>query len=903
MLSYSETPYSKKVEELIHELGTDPERGLSEKEAHERLQKFGKNKLKEKKKISPFLLYLKQYKDFMMLILLAVSCISFLIHDKEDGTVILAVVILNTFISFIQEYKAEKTLSALKKIAGPEAQVVRDDIEKKIRAELLVPGDVISIEEGDFIPADARLIELAGLRVQEALLTGESEPVEKGAQVVLSERVPVSDRRNMVFAGTVVASGRGKAVVTSTGMTTEVGQIADLIQKVKDKPTPLQIKLAQLGRWLVVLSIFLCAVIAAIGILRGLSPYQMFLTAVSLGVAVIPEGLPAVVTIALSIGVQRMARRNAIVKRLPAVETLGSVTVIGSDKTGTLTEGVMRAEMLWTPDSEVKFVEGHSIVKGMLISEGRVLKKLPPDVEHALLISALANNAVLQKNKTGWEAVGDPTETALACASAKGGYWREKLEEEQDYTFLTELPFDAQRKMMSVIMEAPDDRIRVFTKGAPEEIVKASTRYYSQNEKLPLTGEQREKILLQNKAMAEKGLRVIGLAYRKIDEVALDVEPEDVEEEMVFVGLIGIFDPPRQEVPAAIQECTGAGIQTLMITGDHVGTATNIAGRIGMIHNPQECATGRDLDRFSEKEWDEKIPKLKVFARVSPQHKFQIVKTLQKAGQFVAMTGDGINDAPAIKNANVGIAMGRTGTDVTREASDIVLTDDNFSTIVAAVEEGRTIYNNIKKFIAYLFSCNAAEILIMMISVIIGFPLPLTPIQILWLNLVTDTPPALALGVEPAPKGIMTQPPRDPKESIFSHRLFWDIFYQGLAIALSVLFVFWLFINKFGSDLTHARTGVFVTLALSQLLHAFNCQNEKQSIFSTGLFTNGWLIVAIVVSTLLLLSGMYLPFLKNVFGQVPLSAAKWAVCLLVALIPVGVVECVKLFFKRRSAPA
>jgi len=898
MFAQADSPYSKQVDEIISDLKTHPEEGLSEQEVLVRLKEFGRNRLKEKKKISPLFIYLNQYKDFMMLILMVVAAVSFLIQDKEDGIVILAVVFFNTFIGFFQEYKAEKTLSALKKVAGPEAKVVRGGVEKKIRADHLVPGDVITIEEGDFVPADSRLMELAGLRVQEALLTGESEPVEKGAQVILSDRVPVSDRRNMVFAGTVVSGGRGRAVVTATGMRTEVGQIADLIQQTKDKPTPLQIKLAQVGRWLIVISIFLCALMAAIGIARGLSPYEMFLTAISLGVAVIPEGLPVVVTIALSIGVLRMARRNAIVKRLPAVETLGSVTVIGSDKTGTLTEGIMRMEQLWSPESDVRFSVGQQIVEGMLISEGKVLEKPKEDVRKALLVCALANNAVLQETQLGWEALGDPTETALACAAAKGGVWKEKLEE-QDYIFLTELPFDADRKMMSVIYEDPKDIIKVYSKGAPEQIVDASNRILKGNRIVKMNESHRKQILDQNIKMAQKGLRVIGLAYRRISEVALDVEPEDVEKELIFVGLAGIFDPPRKEVPEAIQRCSQAGIKTIMITGDHIATATSIAQRVGMIHSKEEAISGQQLDQFSEQEWAQKVPRLKVFARVSPEHKYKIVQAIRNAGEFVAMTGDGINDAPAIKNANVGIAMGRTGTDVTREAADIVLTDDNFATIVAAIEEGRTIFSNIKKFIGYLFSCNAAEILIMMIAVIFGFPLPLTPIQILWLNLVTDTPPALALGVEPTPKGIMKRPPRDPKEPLFSKTFVLDMSYQGLTIALSTLFIFWIFLTQLGSDLIHARTAVFVTLAFGQLFHAFNCQNEKLSIFTTGIFTNKWLIIAIFISIALLLGGIYLPYVKNIFGQTPLTAVEWGLCLSASFFPVLVVEIVKWRVKRR----
>lgn len=898
MIPHFETPYSKRVEELIQELKSNAQKGLLDQEAISRLSQFGKNRLKEKRKISPFFIFLKQFKDFMMVILMVVAAISFMIHDEKDGIVILVVVFLNAIISFLQEYKAEKTLSALKKVAGPEAKVIRDGIEKKIRAELLVPGDVIVVEAGDRVPADCRLMEIAGLTVQEALLTGESEPAEKGAQVILSGRVPVSDRRNMIFAGTVVTSGRGRALVTATGMATEMGKIADLIQTVKDKPTPLQIKLAQVGRYLVLLALFSCVLIGILGVIRGVSPYIMFLTAVSLGVAVIPEGLPAVVTIALSIGVQRMARRNAIVKRLPAVETLGSVTIICSDKTGTITEGVMRADQLWTLEREIEFTAGNEIVEGRLIQKGRVVKEPKEDSKWAFLIMGLANNAMLQKTEMGWEGLGDPTEVALIAASAKAGFWKEELE--KNYTRLTELPFEAERKMMSTIYETPDERIVVLTKGAPEQVLHSCGGFLQGNEVLKLDEATRNKILKQNATMTQKGLRVIALAYRTISEVALDVEPEDVERELVFVGLTGIFDPPRREVPEAIRTCADAKIKTTMITGDHIGTAVHVAKRVGMMREEGESASGADLDRFTEQEWQEKVPRLKVFARISPEQKFRIVKTLRASGEIVAMTGDGINDAPAVKNANVGVAMGKSGTDVTREASDIVLTDDNFATIVAAVEEGRTIFSNIVKFIAYLFSCNAAEILIMMASVVVGFPLPLTPIQILWLNLVTDTPPALALGVEPPVKGVMKRPPRNPKRGIFTRNLIVDISYQGVAISAATLLVFGYFLFRTrGGDLNHARTAAFVTLAMAQLFHAFNCQNHRVSLFRTGLFTNKWMVIAVLSSVVMLLGGMYLPFLKDIFGQEPLDFSEWGICLSAALIPVAAVEIVKVTFKRR----
>ncbi|HRZ87464.1 MAG TPA: cation-translocating P-type ATPase [bacterium] len=860
----SDIPYSKKVEELLRELNADALRGLGDAEAQRRYEELGPNQLTQKDKVSPLRLLIRQYKDFMMMILAAASGISYLIGDMQDALIIFAVVILNGLISFTQEYKAEKTLHALKKMAGPQATVVRGGEQKRIPATRVVPGDIVVLDTGDIVPADLRLLEVVNLEAQEAVLTGESVPVEKGAQVILSKKVPVGEQRNMAFMGTVIVSGRGKGVVTATGMKTEMGRIADMLATVKDKPTPLQVKLKGLGKKLVYASGALCAVVAIVGILRGKPVSEMFMVAISLAVAVVPEGLPAVVTIAFAIGVQKMARRRAIVKRLPSVEALGSVNVICSDKTGTLTQGRMSVSMLWAGGAGIPF---DSSIRAR-VDGSEALKRL-------MVVSVLCNNATVTRDGDQPEIIGDTTEGALLIAGEQAGLVRDVLRER--YTFLTELPFDSRRKRMSTICEEEDGSIIVFCKGAVEGLLDQSTRVVAGNEIREMTDEARRQIRAAHDEMSSRGLRVIGVAYRALSELALDVEPEDVETQLTFVGMAGMIDQPRVEVQPFIAKCNRAGIRTIMITGDHLGTARAVADRLAMFKKPANAVSGVELDGYDDAALQERVMDIGIFARVAPEHKLRIVKALRERGQVVAMTGDGVNDSPALKASNVGLAMGRTGTDVAKEAADIVLTDDNFSTVVAAIEEGRTIYDNIKKFIGYLLSCNTAEIFVMLLASVFALPMPFIPIQILWLNLVTDTPPALALGAEPVAPDVMRRKPRDPREGIFAGGLGYRIVSQGLVMALVTLLVFVGELYLMNQGIRKARAVAFITLALLQLVHSFNYQSLKYSIFKTGILTNKYLIYANIFSVFLLVVGIYVPDMNRIFFQEMLTAKDWAV--------------------------
>ncbi len=890
------TNYSKRVEEIVRDLQTDVRRGLSEAEAASRSKKYGPNRLTGKDRISALKLLVKQYKDFMMLILALAAIISYVTGDLKDAVAIFAVIVANGLISFFQEFKAERTLHALKKISGPTARVVRDGKDTKLPAARLTPGDVVILEQGDIVPADCRLVEIANMEIQEAILTGESVPVEKGAQVILSKRVPLGDQRNMAFMGTVVTAGNGRGVVTAIGMDTEVGKITHMITTIKDRPTPLQLKLRKLGKRLVLATFLLCVAVFVTGILKGYPMQQMIMVAISLGVAVVPEGLPAVVTIALAIGVQRMAKRHAIVRHLPSVETLGSVTMICSDKTGTLTEGKMRVKRLWTPKDALALHEQKTSLAGAFWSDGfqdPFSAPLAKDPLKASVVTGLVcNNASLRTREDGQqEVLGDPTEGALLLLGKDLEVPPEKLVEE--YTVLTELPFDSRRKTMSKIVETQEGQILALTKGAPDTLLNICSKIRTAEGDMDFGEAEKSKVREQVSAMADEGLRTLGFACRTLSELTLDVEPEDVEVGLTFLGMAGIEDPPRAEVKEAIKRCFQAGIRVVMITGDHKQTAVAVGRDIGLIKKNAEAITGEEMDTMNDAALRKRILDYHVYARVAPEHKIRIVQMLRARGEVAAMTGDGVNDAPALKASNVGIAMGRTGTDVAKETADIVLTDDNFATIVAAVEEGRTIYDNIRKFIAYLLSCNAAEILLMFLSLLLGLPVPLSPIQILWLNLVTDTPPALALGADPAQPDVMRRKPRNPKESLFSGGLGYRIATEGLLMAVLTisLFVAELYWKDVG--LEKARTMVFAGLAVLQLVHAFNSQSERFSIFRMASYFNLNLLIAFFFSLSLLLLGIYTPWCQKWFDHVPLGWLDWIGILVAAGVLVFFVEMAK----------
>jgi len=882
--------YQFSIPELLAILKSNAEKGLSSKEASTRLAEFGLNQLKEIKKASPLTMFFNQFKDFMVLVLIGAALISGTLGEYADALTILAIIILNAILGFVQEYRAEKSLEALKKLASPEAKVIRDGLQITISADKLVPGDLLLIEAGDRIPADARILEAVNLEVDEAILTGESHPVKKSAEVIIAEKVGLGDQKNTLFLGTVVTRGRAKAVVISTGMQTEMGKIAGMMQEVEEEETPLQKRLDQLGKILVVFCLLICGVVVITGVWRGEKLYQMFLTGVSLAVAAIPEGLPAIVTVALAIGVQRMIRRNAIVRKLPAVETLGCATYICSDKTGTLTQNEMTVRQVYC-DGETYFVTGEGYEpKGELQLNGKPVNlKSSKALELLAKTCALCSNTDLQKQKDNspfkkkgsgknWSIIGDPTEGALVVLAAKAGIWPS---ESRLGKRLLEIPFDSERKRMSVLYEEDNNKRMLYIKGAPDVVLNLCSHVLLKDRIVPLNHELKEQILQQNAQMGERALRVLGMAYRELASVT-DLAENELEQNLTFLGLAGMIDPPRQSAIKAIQICKQAGIKVVMITGDHQNTARAVAKELGLLSEGGLVVTGNELDHLDDDELRAVIKDIKVYARVSPAHKLRIVKALKEKGEVVAMTGDGVNDAPAVKEADIGVAMGKTGTDVTKEASAMILADDNFATIVAAVEEGRGIYENIRKFIRYLLSCNVGEVLTMFFAALLALPLPLLPIQILWVNLVTDGLPAMALGVDNPDRDIMARPPRHPKESIFSHGLWLKIASRGLQIGLGTLLVFVLSNYLSNGNLILARTAAFATLVFSQLFHVFDCKSERYSVFEVGVFSNIYLVLAVTCSVLMELAVIYLPSLQPIFKTQALNLYNWILILLVA---------------------
>lgn len=883
--------YQFSIPEVLTILKTDVDKGLNTKEALARLGEFGLNQLQEFKRSSPLKMFIGQFTDFMVLVLIAAALISGMLGEYADALTILAIIIINAILGFVQEYRAEKSLEALKKLTSPEAKVIRDGKQTVVSADKLVPGDVLLVEMGDKIPADARILEATNLEVDEATLTGESHPVKKSSETITATEVGIGDRTNTLFLGTAVTRGRGKAVVIATGMDTEMGKIAGMMQQVEEEQTPLQKRLEQLGKILVICCLLICAVVVVTGVWRGEEIYQMFLTGVSLAVAAIPEGLPAIVTVALAIGVQKMIRRNAIVRKLPAVETLGCATYICSDKTGTLTQNKMTVRQVFCDGHTYTVTgEGYEPIGDIQLDGRRIEYKNSRAMELLAKTCALCANTDLQKQngsslfkkkgaKQDWEIIGDPTEGALVVLAAKVGIWREKLAKMGNREL--EIPFDSVRKRMSVLFKEENNQRLLYTKGAPDIVLNLCTHILINNQEVPLTQELRDKILRQNERMGEQALRVLGMAYRNLTGVT-DLAEDKLEQNLTFLGLAGMIDPPRQSAIRAIKTCKAAGIKVVMITGDHQITAKAVAKELGLLDEGGLVVTGTELDYLGDDELHAIIKDIKVYARVSPSHKLRIVKALKEKGEIVAMTGDGVNDAPAVKEADIGVAMGKTGTDVTKEASAMILADDNFATIVAAVEEGRGIYDNIRKFIRYLLSCNVGEVLTMFLAALLALPLPLLPIQILWVNLVTDGLPAMALGVDNADKDIMLRKPRHPKESVFSQGLWRKIASRGLQIGLGTLLVFVLAIYLSDGNLVLARTMAFATLVFSQLFHVFDCKSERHSVFEVGVFSNIYLVLAVCCSVLMELAVIYLPALQPIFKTTALNIYNWILVLLVA---------------------
>lgn len=836
-------------------------RGLSEREAKKKLSKYGPNVFAHGKKVRPIAIFFAQFQDILIIILLVSTALSVFMGEITEAAAILLIVVLNAVMGFVQEYRTEKTLDALKNMAAPMAHLVRDGESKQVPASEVVPGDLLELEAGDRVAADAALVEGASVQVDESLLTGESVPVEKNPQ-----------KSDMIFMGTMMTKGRAFATVTATGMQTEMGKIAGMISDIKEEQTPLQKRLAELGKFIAIGCIVICTVVTLTGILRGEPVMNMIITGISLAVAAVPEGLPAIVTIALALGVGRMLKRNALIRRLTAVETLGCASVICSDKTGTLTENRMAVRRVFTLAHDLAVTgSGFNTAGDFLSGEKKVRARDMEDVSRTLEIAARCNNAevhfshgLLHKGKT--EVVGDPTEAALLVVAYKAGITRENLD--NTYATLLELPFDSERKCMSVVVRA-HGRNRLFVKGAPDVILdKCRCAHTEKGEEL-LTGALRSRIRHACDEMADGALRVLAMAWRDLPE-EFGETAESLETGLTFAGLAGMIDPPRKEAFAAVRKCVRAGIRPVMITGDHKKTAAAIARELGILRKSDGVLTGAELDKMSDAELMRAAQNTSVFARVSPGHKLRIVRSFKRNGNVVAMTGDGVNDAPAVKEADIGVSMGKTGTDVTKEASSIILLDDNFASMVAAVEEGRVIYSNIRKFIRYLLSCNIGEILTMFIGMLMGLPIVLQPIQILWVNLVTDGLPAIALGLEPPEEDVMEQKPRGIKESVFSNGLLGMMIFRGCLIGLSTLGAF-VSVLRLTGDLTSARTAAFLTLVAVQLIHVFECKSERLTLPHIPLFNNGWLIGAVLVSALLMLAVVCVPSLCPVFGTVPLG--------------------------------
>jgi len=892
--------YQQSIDEVVQYSKTDLKIGLSSPEVKKRLDEVGPNQLEEKKGRTPWDMFLGQFKDVLVLILLISALVSFILGEVSDAMVIAIILILNATLGVVQEYKAEKSLAALKKMTTPNALVIRDGKQARIEATQLVPGDIVLLESGDHIPADLRLSMVTSLKIQEAVLTGESLPVEKTAEIIDKDNISTGDQDtgdqdNMAFMGTAVISGRGRGIVVATGMKTEMGQIAGMLEEQKQEDTPLQKKLNQVGKKLGLIILVVVGLVVLIGSLRGIKFFEMFLIGISLAVAAVPEGLPAVVTVVLALGVQRMIKKNVIVRRLPAVETLGATTVICSDKTGTLTQNQMTVRKLVLPEKNIEVEgEGYRPVGKFYQSEQEIQPQTDPDLSLLLRGAVLCNNAELQKNNENnqWEIIGDPTEGALVVTAAKAGYDKKKLE--QDYPRVKEFPFDSDRKQMSTLHQTPDGSQIIFVKGAPDQVISFCTYYQKNGTKEEMGESIKNKVLAQNRELAVEALRVLAIAYRLVDKENLDEikEIKDAEKELIFLGLIAMIDPPRKEAIESVKTCLRAGIHPIMITGDYSLTAKAIASELGIYHSGDRIITGEELEKMSPSELEEAVGNTTIFARVSPRHKRRIVSALQKNKQVVAMTGDGVNDAPALKESDIGIAMGITGTDVTKEASDMILTDDNFASIVGAVEEGRKIYQNIKKFIHYLISCNLGEIITIAGAIFIGLPYPLIPIQILWVNLVTDGLPALALGLDPAEKDIMQMPPRDPNKGIFSGKMGFNIFSQGIFIGLLSLSAFYIGISFYSLEI--ARTMAFATLSFSQLAQSLNARSQKFSIFRIGLFTNLYLIMAIFISGLLQFLVMVIPSLQVIFKTVWLDLNQWWIVVILSLAPIIYVEFLKL---------
>ena len=863
--------FNLSIKEVQKELLTDIENGLSEEEVNKRYETYGKNKLKAKPKKSLIQKFIEQFKDFMIIILLIAAVISAILsyientNEYMDSIIIIAIVVFNAIMGLIQEEKAEKSLEALKKLSTPTAKVRRDGKIITIDTKELVPGDVIILESGRFVPADARLISAFNLKVEESALTGETTAVSKEANLTLRSNIQVCDMVNMVFSTTIITSGHGEAVITSTGMNTRVGKIAKMIIEDKSPETPLQKKLSDVGKKLGTICLVICLAIFVIGILKNIPFTKMFMTSVGLAVAAIPEGLPAIVTILLSIGVTHMARKNAIIRKLPAVETLGSSSVICSDKTGTLTQNKMEVVKIYDVTGKINNISSNF---NKILEYGSMCN----DTD----ISYLNNKLIT---------TGEATEVAIVNAAIKYKIDKNKLYESMPR--INEIPFESSRKLMTTIHKDKSS-YKIVTKGAPDKLISRCTKYVKDNKLYNLDSTTKEKINDLNSEMANDALRVLAVAYLDTSSLPSKIISENIENNLVFVGLIGMIDPPRAGVKEAIITCKKAGIKTVMITGDHILTAKAIAKDLGILANSDLAITGEELDKIPEKTLRKNILKYSVFARVSPEHKVKIVKAYQSTGAIVAMTGDGVNDAPALKNADIGIAMGKNGTDVAKNASDMILTDDNFVTIVGAVKEGRHIYENIKKAVHFLLATNIGEIVTIFVGLILGLDTPLLAIHLLWINLVTDSFPAIALGLEKCDIHIMHKRPKNPKKGLFSDGLSSKIFFEGIMIGLLTLFSFSLGCRMFNLEV--GRTMAFISLSMLELVHSFNIRNDEASIFEIGLFSNKYLILSFILGLVLQIAVVAIPPIAKVFNVVSLNTTQWLITMIISISPILIIE-------------
>jgi Ca2+-transporting ATPase len=892
-------------EQVLEKLETLAEKGLTENEAVRRLDTYGLNKLDEKAPPTFWQMLWEQFNNFVVIMLIAASIISAVLQDYVEAAAIMAIVILNAALGVFQQRRAEKALAALRRLAAPEALVIRDGSRVAVPAEQVVPGDVVLLETGNYVPADIRLLEAVNLRIEEAALTGESVPVLKDASTRLETDIPLGDRKNTAFMGTLVSYGRGRGVVVSTGMRTQIGMIAEMLQSVENEPTPLQRRLDQLGKTLGWAAMIICALVFLVGWFRGEPPLEMFIIAVSLAIAAVPEGLPAIVTICLAIGMREMIKRHALIRRLSSVETLGSATVICSDKTGTLTQNEMTVTRMWVDGQQFSVTGIGYTPKGELMKDGKAIEPSDfPGVLTNLWVAALNNDAGLEVSgisvgERTYRMVGDPTEGALIVTAAKAGIAIEDLS--LSYPRTQEIPFDSARKRMitihKIINPKPEDsspfyddqrreQYVIMVKGAPD-LVLDSCKYYQQidDQVMALDEHTRMQIFAANDRMTQEALRVLGMAYRVIPELPDISDPDILENDLIFTGMVGMIDPPRPEVFQALQKGSQAGIRTIMITGDYPNTARAVAESIGLLRPGHQVLSGSELNQLDDPTLQHEVRNTDVFARVSPEHKMRIVEALRANDEVVAMTGDGVNDAPSIKLADIGVAMGITGTDVAKESADMVLTDDNYASIVSAVEQGRVIYSNIRKFVYYLLSCNLAEIATIFLGTLFTRVSPLSAIQLLWLNLITDGAPALALGTEKGDPDIMDQPPRPPSEPIINRLMRYGIGIQTIAITAVTLAAYFVGLHTHPERPEYALTMTFATLSFSELLRAYTARSERYPILKIGILNNRYMNLAVLSSSLLLLAVIYVPFLQPIFNTVPLGWSQWELVLPLLIVP------------------